>query len=944
VAIYRGIGGAGEANDDATLNAVTKQAQDAAESATEAASSATAAASSATAAASSASSASTSATNASTSATNAATSASAASTSATNAATSATAAASSATAAAASESTAAASATAAEDAQTAAEAAQTAAETANTSTQNLFDTFGDQYLGSHANDSAVATYATAQGYTLDSGDIYWNTTDSVLKFYDGSAWVSPETLASNSATAAATSATNAATSATNAANSATSAATSATTATTQASAASTSATNAATSATNAATSETNAATSATAADTSATDAANSATAAAVSATTATTQASAASTSATNAATSETNAATSATSASTSATAAATSATSASTAATNAAASYDAFDDRYLGDKSSAPSVDNDGDALVTGALYYDTTAGSMYVYNGSAWEAAYSGASDFVAVTGDTMTGDLSFGDNDKAIFGAGSDLQIYHNGSGSYIDDAGTGPLVMRIGSNGTFLLEDLDGDDLIRAVSNSFVRLSYNGSGRLVTTDTGIDVTGTVIADGLTVDGATTIADGLGGVVNILDTRSGLSGSGQKIAFFSNNRTDANEEMAYIQPYFTSDNGGSGNVQKGQIRLGTSGAERIRIDQHGDISFFEDTGTTAKFFWDASAERLGIGTDSPNSPLEIQNSAAGIADALELTNFTGDSSYIKAKRALTLSADYNNNSGANQSFISFDTDATERMRINSNGAIGLSGANYGTSGQVLTSNGSGSAPSWADAGGGGGGLKLIKETYYLAGATWTKQANTEYVFVDVIGGGGGAGKISSTYAYSGAGGGGAGRAQSWMTIAQSGNTQTVTIGSAGNNNATASTSSVAGTAGGASSFGNLVSANGGGGGGNGTNNATGGTGGSGTVNTGIGSTMNGGNGHNISSGAQMPPNSQGNGAPPGGYYVNTGNAPYSSYSKTVNIGGNSTGNDAKTPGEGAMGIQYYLYGTGAKWHGSGGGGRVIVREYEAV
>jgi len=53
----------------------------------------------------------------------------------------------------------------------------------------------------------------------------------------------------------------------------------------------------------------------------------------------------------------------------------------------AAASYDAFDDRYLGNKSSSPSVDNDGNALLTGALYFDTVANEMRVYTGSTWKA-----------------------------------------------------------------------------------------------------------------------------------------------------------------------------------------------------------------------------------------------------------------------------------------------------------------------------------------------------------------------------------------------------------------------------------------------------------------------------------------------------------------------------------------------------------------------------
>lgn len=140
-------------------------------------------------------------------------------------------------------------------------------------------------------------------------------------------------------------------------------------------------------------SATDAATSATAAASSATDAANSASAASTSASNASTSATNAATSATNASTSETNAATSASSASTSATssansatAAATSASNAATSATNAENAYDSFDDRYLGAKSSDPSVDNDGDALITGALYFNTTDGAMKVYDGSAWE------------------------------------------------------------------------------------------------------------------------------------------------------------------------------------------------------------------------------------------------------------------------------------------------------------------------------------------------------------------------------------------------------------------------------------------------------------------------------------------------------------------------------------------------------------------------------
>lgn len=222
--------------------------------------------------------------------------------------------------------------------------------------------------------------------------------------------------ASTSASNAASSASTATTQATNASNSATAAASSASSASSSASTATTQASNASTSATNAANSATSASNSASTATTQATNASNSASAAATSATNASNSASAASTSATNAAnsatsasTSASNASTSATNASNSATAAASSAVSAASSAASAAALLDNFDDRYLGAKASDPALDNDGNALVVGALYFNTTDGVMKVYTASGWIAASSASVatlatfEFVATSGQTV-------------------------------------------------------------------------------------------------------------------------------------------------------------------------------------------------------------------------------------------------------------------------------------------------------------------------------------------------------------------------------------------------------------------------------------------------------------------------------------------------------------------------------------------------------------
>lgn len=101
--------------------------------------------------------------------------------------------------------------------------------------------------------------------------------------------------------------------------------------------------------------------------------------------------------ATAASNSATAAATSASNASTSASNAATSASTASTAASTALTALDSFDDRYLGAKSSNPTLDNDGNALLVGALYWNSSAQEMRVWTGSAWVAAYNPSTSAVS-------------------------------------------------------------------------------------------------------------------------------------------------------------------------------------------------------------------------------------------------------------------------------------------------------------------------------------------------------------------------------------------------------------------------------------------------------------------------------------------------------------------------------------------------------------------
>ena len=105
--------------------------------------------------------------------------------------------------------------------------------------------------------------------------------------------------------------------------------------------------------------------------------------------------------------------------------------------------------------------------------------------------------------TGGTVTGDITFNDNIKAKFGAGSDLQIFHNGSDSFVKDNGDGILFIQ-GSNAVKIIGNTAGAAILDANEGGGVHLYHNGSEKIATTATGATVTGTLAATALTGDGA--------------------------------------------------------------------------------------------------------------------------------------------------------------------------------------------------------------------------------------------------------------------------------------------------------------------------------------------------------------------------------------------------------------------------------------------------------
>jgi hypothetical protein len=458
--------------------------------------------------------------------------------------------------------------------------------------------------------------------------------------------------------------------------------------------------------------------------------------------------------------------------------------------------------------------------------------------------------------TGIDITGNINLGDDNKAIFGAGSDLEIYHNGNNSFIEDKGTGNLYVRAANNIYFQGTD-ENEALATFQQNGFVKLYYNNSEKLATTSTGIDVTGTVTADSGAFNGLIKTTDGLfqadklnqrfrqyavasvsgnqtfllgkiqvdgsinGGVtgvvkaaydpgdsitnVNIHFAFSQRDGTAKGQWWYEHTDDDAGTDVVsvkliddgsnnyyvwldvgdFVQCFIETawrqvdtneitdsgnltastitsgttlfdtannptsehhigklyahddidvtgtvtadgltveDIGGSvaqlkrtsaqyfdfnmdassnnidahvgsngkdvnlfikGNYD-GDLNLGTRDTTRLKIADNGDISFYEDTGTTAKLFWDASAERLGIGTTLPSANLHISDPNPAIR--LEENDQTSHFGIIQVNSdALRIRARANTARGGIRFEGQNDINTVEYARFNNQGYLGI-------------------------------------------------------------------------------------------------------------------------------------------------------------------------------------------------------------------------------------------------------------------
>ena len=236
-----------------------------------------------------------------------------------------------------------------------------------------------------------------------------------------------------------------------------------------------------------------------------------------------------------------------------------------------------------------------------------------------------------------TLPGDLSFADNNKAIFGAGSDLQIYHDGTRSYISDSGTGDL--RLQASEVRMVNAANTEVGFKFVEDGAASLYFNANEKLATTGSGIDVTGTVTADGLTVQ-----------TTNGLNALLESTTSYQYLQF--KNSAETNNFIGFVSDDFV---------------VTPANNQKLIVTAEGSV---------------------GIGTSSLTEKLEVNGS---INTTNQSNNFaTGAYRFFADIVDASKIARIGTASGANtpsgtQGELTFYVNNTERMRIDASGNVGI-------------------------------------------------------------------------------------------------------------------------------------------------------------------------------------------------------------------------------------------------------------------
>jgi hypothetical protein len=222
-------------------------------------------------------------------------------------------------------------------------------------------------------------------------------------------------------------------------------------------------------------------------------------------------------------------------------------------------------------------------------------------------------------VDGSSVLGATRFPDKSKIYMGTGGDLEIYHDGSNSIIQDLGSGDL--RLAGNVVRIRNAADTENMISCVEDGEVSIAYNNATKFQTTSTGVSVTGVVSASN-TISAGGAASASAGAKLHVADgTGAGL----EVIPQTSNDRVTLLSYDRNASEYQTIDLDGA------DIHFNISGTEKMRINSSGDILFGTTSETNSHAYFSAESNdrmvlSLGAATTSASTIASFKNSNGAV------------------------------------------------------------------------------------------------------------------------------------------------------------------------------------------------------------------------------------------------------------------------------------------------------------------------------
>ena len=389
-----------------------------------------------------------------------------------------------------------------------------------------------------------------------------------------------------------------------------------------------------------------------------------------------------------------------------------------------------------------------------GEVTVDTTKDTLIVHDG-ATNGGFPLAKEAGATFGNTnVTGDFSFAANAKAQFGAGSDLQIYHDGSNSYIVDNGTGDLVINTNGNAISLNPNGGGEYGLRVINNGAVNLYHDNALKLATTNTGVDVTGAISSNKGSAGTLATFSDGVNSnfvvETSSLLTTIGNGGGSAALALKANNteamRIDSSGQVGLSGGTASFDP--TGSVNGLQLYYQTSNGQAIigsySAGGNTELAFHTNTGggasTAAMLITSAGSVGIGGSPSGYGKLVSLGGDNATLFAAVGSTNMLRvqgyNSTYLgTVLEAVNLAQSANTPMFINASEVKFGISGSERMCINSLGNVGIGtclqssqlsfGANIGRDFAVYESTGGANKYGIGMGGDGSGGNPFRTKIY---------------------------------------------------------------------------------------------------------------------------------------------------------------------------------------------------------------------------